>query len=785
MAATTTRRPRAAARPGSRVRALLRGRLGGAPSSAALLGLGLLVAVTYAACAHGAIGIPEESRLQIGVVVLAFVALAAGLYGRVLRVDAPAGAKWGVALLAGFAAWAALSITWSVAPDESWLEANRALAYALVAVLGMALGSSLPRAAERAGVGFLALASLIALYALGGKLFPWLHVAGLIDLNHTERFSRLRAPLDYWNALGLVCVIAVPLAMRVGAEPRYAARARLAGVASLVLLLTTLALTYSRGGLLVLVAAVALAIALGPDRLRLAALLGAGLLGAVVPVLVTLIRDDLTTDGLPIAQRSDDGLILLGALVLGLVIALVLGRATVRAGERLALGAAGRRRARIGALVGAIAVVVLVLGGLALSERGIGGTISHQAHEFAKPKLDRQNDPARVLRTNSGNRWVWWEEAVGGWSDRPLVGYGAGSFPITHLAYRKNTIEVRQPHSVPLEFLTETGLVGALLGLGGLALLGVAATRGVLARPPGNERAFAAALLAGAFAWTLHGWVDWDWDIPGVTLPALALLGVLVARPPGPATIATADPAAARGSRGLKLAAGGVMACVAIALAALPAAAESLTDTALTRAADNSASGLRAGEEKAALAKRLNPFSVAPVFAQASIAERGNQPDAAAGLLVEAVDRQPDNPQTWTRLLRFQVLVNDSSAALRSSYALLALDPVAAFRTSGFVGGAVYDPARSASSTGTPLPEKVKAPPPPVASPAPLPPPGDQVPRRPGARDKTPTTPTTPPKPAPAPTPAPRSAPAPKPKPRPTPKRAPSAPPGEPFRLEG
>ena len=121
----------------------------------------------------------------------------------------------------------------------------------------------------------------------------------------------------------------------------------------------------------------------------------------------------------------------------------------------------------------------------------MGGTISHQADQFTEAKFDRQNDPARVLRTNSGNRWVWWEEAVRGFADRPVTGFGAGSFPMTHRRYRENTLEVLQPHSVPLEFLTETGLVGALLALGGLGLLIAAAVRGVRAREAGPERAFA------------------------------------------------------------------------------------------------------------------------------------------------------------------------------------------------------------------------------------------------------------------------------------------------------
>ena len=88
-------------------------------SAPAALGVALAVAVLYAFFASGAIGIPEESRLQIGVAALSFATLAALLFGRGLRISgAPLGVP-GLALLAGFAAWSGLSITWSIAPDES------------------------------------------------------------------------------------------------------------------------------------------------------------------------------------------------------------------------------------------------------------------------------------------------------------------------------------------------------------------------------------------------------------------------------------------------------------------------------------------------------------------------------------------------------------------------------------------------------------------------------------------------------------------------------------------
>ena len=739
------------------------------------LGAGLAIAVLYAMFANGAIGIPQESRLQIGVAALAFASLAALLYGRGLRVAGGPLALPGIALLAGFAAWSGLSITWSIAPDESWLELNRAIAYTLVAGLALALGSSLPRAAERVALAYLGIATLAAAYALGGKLFPWVDIPGVLDLNQTERFSRLRAPLEYWNALGLVCVLGVPIAIRAAVEARDRLRSRTVAHVALVILLITLGLTYSRGGLLVLAVALGLQVAIGPERGRLAATAGLGILGALPAFLVAIVRDDLTANGVPVSDRIDDGLLLAVAVLAGIAVVLALSRALAgRSREHRGLSAVARHRARRAGLAVAVAVPVLVIAGLALSERGFTGTISHQFEEFSEPKFDPQNDPARVLQTNAGNRYIWWEEAAGAFWDRPLVGYGAGSFPLVHRLYRDNTIEVRQPHNVPLEFLSETGLIGAGLALGGLALLGIAAARTGLARAPGRERGFAAALLVGAAAWGLHTLVDWDWDIPGVTLPALIFLGVLAARPPGTPRDRVAQSPGTGG--GVKVALGGVAAVLVIALAALPAIAKELTSDALSQAAKNTEADLTAAGETAALAKRLNPFAVEPVFAQAAIAERGNQPAAAAALLVEAVERQPDNPATWARLGRFQVLLDDSLGATRSLIAAARLDPATA-AVYALASFASYDERRSATATGTPLP---------LSSPDPIPAPflgpTSPAPQTPGAAPAPQT-------PAPAPTPVPAPAPAPVPAPAPdsAPPRQPPAPQpdGDPFRLEG
>jgi O-Antigen ligase/Tetratricopeptide repeat len=666
------------------------------PRAAWLLGLGLLAATAFAAVSDGAIRVTDGSDLEIGLALLGIGALVAAVAGWGLHGRARAGAWPGVALLVAFGAWCALSITWSISPDDSWVEANRTWGYALVAGLGIVLGASLENALEKVAIGFLGLATLIALYALGGKLFP-----SVID--HAGEVSRLRSPLGYWNALGLFCALAVPLGLRVAADRRRG-RLQIAALASLVILLSTLALTYSRGGIAVMVIAVGVLIALGPDRLRLACLSGAVVVGALPGLVVAFMRDDLTTDELRASQRADDGLLLLAGLAIGLVIALLLGRMVWRAGDSLRLGP--RAAGALPKLAAGLGVVlILAIAGLAAS-----GWLGDQVDGFTEPKAERQTDPARIVATNSSNRWVWWKEAVGATWDEPLFGYGAGSFPLVHLKYRTERLDVKQPHSVPLEFLSETGIIGAGLGLGGLALLAAAGV-GRIRNSTGTERAYAGALIAACLAWGLHIWVDWDWDIPGVTVPVLLFLGVLAAKAPG----STAE--TPRRRRGLlALLTGGVVLALVAVSALLPALAREKSDDALAEAAERGPAHLREADEKAATARRLDPLAIDPIFTSADLALRRGDVPRAAELLADAVRDQPDNPRLWTRLARIQALFNDSPGAQRSARMAVALDP---FSFVLFTVGSPlsYDASRSATATGTPLPA---APTPPVdASPTP------------------------------------------------------------------
>ena len=451
----------------------------------------LLAAVLYAIFAHGAAPQPEEARLQVGLSLVAVAALAALLWGSGLRVAAPAAAWAGLGLLAAFAAWSGLSMAWTVFPSATWTELNRAIAYALVVGLALAAGSWYPRAVSRAALGYLAIALIVALYALLAKVVPAVHIGGLVDFDKTTVIARLREPLEYWNALALVLAMAVPIVLRLAVDETRTPRARVGALALAPIFLVTIGLTYSRGGVIAVAVAVLVTMLAGGSRLRTLLYLALALAASVPALWFGLTAEDLTHNLVSLSAREDDGLVL-GLLVIGPIALLaVVGRLAMLVEARTPPSPARSRR--IGqALAGVIALAALAgLLAMATSDRGLTGSVSHAWDDFRSPRGNPGLfEPGRLASTNAGNRWVWWSEAAGAWSDRPLEGWGAGSFPVTHREYRTNQLDVLQPHSVPLQFLAETGLVGFVLAMGGLVLLLVwRRRRGPAARSRGPSAA--------------------------------------------------------------------------------------------------------------------------------------------------------------------------------------------------------------------------------------------------------------------------------------------------------
>ena len=663
----------------------------------ALLAL-LFVTAAYAAFAGGAIEVPAESRLEIAVAILGLVCVAGLCAGRLRAGEAPFAWR-GVALLAAFAIWSGLSIGWSLAPDQSWLSANAAAAYAAVAAIAVVAAASTRDAARGAALGITLVGLAVALYALAGKLVPGIDV-GPIDLDPGGRFARLREPLDYWNALALLCVMAAPACIWRAASRTAPEGPRIAAALALAVLVLTAALAYSRGAIIAYAAVLAILVAAGPRRLaRLA--VGTGVVVAMAPAMVVAFaRDDLSSSEVALGERIDDGILLALVLIASLVVLGLLARALIRYEPRLRWGPRQARRAWLALAAVAAAMLLAGIGALALSERGLTGEISHQVSEFKHPDKRLVNTPERFVSSNGSNRYPWWEEALGAFWDNPVRGTGAGSFPVVHYLYRRYEAPARSSHSLPLMFLSETGLIGALLGLGGLALLTTAAI-GRVRRTSGGERSARLALLAAFSAWLVHSLYDWHWEIPGVTVPALIAVAVAAAPGYAPAGRRLDRPRVAAAAIGAAL-----VALVLVGSAALPALSEQKRLEALRGA---SAGGpLSDAATEAERATELNPFSIDNRFTAASIAAGRGLPGRTLRELREAARAQPDNWEPWRRLVFSYSFFGYRRRAADAYLQWARTDPLAMRERADSAAGQIFllrhPPAASPTALGTPPP---------------------------------------------------------------------------------
>jgi len=673
----------------------------------------LLGCVLYGAFAGGATRLPSESWIQLTLIAAAGVACAVWLYGDgrlALRASPVAWA--GAGLLAAFAVWTGLTVLWSVAPDRTWIELNRGIAYALMVVLGITVGSSMPSAPRRVAAGWALVAVPVALYAAGGKTLPGLHIDGLFSLDHARSFNRLRGSLGYWNALALFCVLALPATLRLAADPARRAAARLTSLSGVYLLIFVIGLTYSRGGVLALTAAMTAFIALTTERLRTFSLFVVAWLGSAVPLTFALVSPDLRSDLVPLARRQDDALVVLIVGLVVLAVVLGVGFALIRA-ERARWYSTARGRI-VGRVLAGVGAAVLALGVAGAASTGVFSTLATSFTDTTQAA--DQTDPNRLLSANSGNRWTWWKEALGAWSDKPVAGWGAGSFPVTHLLYRTEPIGVKQPHSVPLQWMAETGAVGAGLALGALlALLAAAIAR--TRSWTGSQRGYAAALTAAPIAWLAHCFYDWDWDIPAVTLPMLLAAGVVVGRPGAGAARAAIGPTPGLRAVGFGLA---VALLLAAALsAALPALAQTRTSS-VSVGLDR-----RLGEPQLAeaaadaeVAASLNPLSAEPLRLAAVIAQRRGRLEEARGLIVRAIERQPTDVGSWLALADIDAARLDRAGVRRATLRALELDPInpATLALARTAQRASVPANESATATGAPLPKQV-----PVTEPDPVP----------------------------------------------------------------
>lgn len=396
-----------------------------------------------------------------------------------------------VGALAALAAWAAASIAWSSHVSASILDVQRTLVY-----VGAAAVFVLAPPGPALGAGVLAAVTLVSAY-------------GLADF---EEGQRLIEPIGYANGMAILAVIGLLLAVGFAAR---AARTSAAAVAAATVptLTATLYFTYGRGAWLALAAGLGVGVAIGPRRLQLAATT----LALCAPAALAL----LAAARLGTSASLVVVLALLSALSAAVPYALRLAATVYRPSHRTELAFAATL----------VALPVLVF---ALALVRVGGPTDAYDSFRAAPTPTHGDPSRRVFSLSGRNRADYWAVAWHSYEDHPALGAGAGTYSRTWLRERPVPQPVVDAHNLYLEMLSELGPLG-------LALLLVA-----LAAPFADRRTgWAPVALAPYAAYLAHAAQDWDWELPAVTVAALAcgataIAGQTPARVPRAAAVAPA-----------------------------------------------------------------------------------------------------------------------------------------------------------------------------------------------------------------------------------------------------
>ena len=238
----------------------------------------------------------------------------------------------------------------------------------------------------------------------------------------------------------------------------------------------------------------------------------------------------------------------------------------------------------------------------------------------------------RLFSTTSNSRTAYWRVALGDFERHPVVGSGAGTFVREWYRHRPIRANVTDAHSLYLETLAELGLVGLALVLLVLAVPLVAAAR--VRRSP-----FVAAALGAYAAFLAHLAVDWDWELPAVTLAGLFCGGLLVVAARTDSDVLVLD----RRWRTPLLAP--VLVLLAISFVGLVGNRADASAVSAARRGNWSATASQARR-----AASWAPWSAAALGLQADAANGLGDRRTAVDLLRRAVQKDPTSLELWQRL---------------------------------------------------------------------------------------------------------------------------------------
>jgi hypothetical protein len=434
-------------------------------------------------------------------------------FGRALAI--PLGA------LTLYAAWQLTSALWSHATARTLDSFDRTLLYVLALVLFGSVRYSRRQADMLVRAVFAGLAA-VCLIGLISRVLPhvWPTAPSFFD-------NRLDYPLTYWNAEGMLAAMVLILGFHLSADSAGHWSLRVLAAALFPAIAAALLLTFSRGAI-----GVAIIGLLTYCSLTRLSTLPATLI-ALAPTTAIALHSAWDATLLATQHPTSPQAVTQGHHVAVVVIACMLGAGLLRAAllpvdRRIAhlmlFRTPPERKLRVGAGAGAIFVIVaiaLAAGAGSFAVREYDHFVNDNAEPTTSQTRERLTDPA------NNSRLPLWRAAVHIFETQRLRGTGAGTYQQYYLRYRTDSHYVTDAHSLYLQSLAELGVVGFALIL--IAVLGILA--GLAARIRGPDRALYAALFALALAWAIHQALDWDWQMPAVTLGLLILAGMALARP--------------------------------------------------------------------------------------------------------------------------------------------------------------------------------------------------------------------------------------------------------------
>ena len=512
-------------------------------------------------------------------------------------------------VLAALFVWVAASLAWTRSVGLGVLELQRLLVY-LAAVGGAALVVH-ARNVRALVAGVFVGTTGITVSGLVVYLVTREHAPDVFQGAYLHR------PMGYANAMAIASAIAILLGLGFSVDAA-SRRARVAAAVALVPLASALALTGSRAAQATLVVGAGVTLALEPERARMLRVWGRVL---VLPTLAVLAVSGFHATSSGIVDAPADAL---GNRLLALVLALT--ALAVRPALRSTSTDGSRTRRAPGRPWGAAGIVALA----ALLAVGIA--------RF--PGL-------------AGDRPLFWRVALEEFRESPLLGSGAGTFSQVWLERRPVAVSVHDAHSVVIESLAELGICGALLVC---VLLALPLAWAFQAR----SRPLVPA-MGGAFAaYATHASVDWDWEMPAITIAGLCCaVAIGAAADDGLPTRRISG-----GARGVAVA---LAVTVGLVAAAGLLGASALEDASRALARGDAAEAARDAEQAA----RWQPWSAEPLLlggqARLLLGDRAG----AGARFARAAAREPNDRRMWLAL----AAVTDGEVARAAVLRARVLDP--------------------------------------------------------------------------------------------------------------